>query len=310
MHFWMKWGGGVVAMMLLLWGGWLIGNYTRPLQEERGIVVAATFFPLADFARSIGSHEVTVHQVVPDGVEPHEYEPSPNDVASMLSADVVLINGGGVDAWAERLIPDIQANGGLVVRMNDVVPFIASTRDSQSGALDPHAWLDPARAQEMVRAIAEAYIAKDEAHGATYAMNADILRTELQNLDSTFAETLTSCASRTILVTHDAFQYWALRYNLTIEAVTGVSPDVEPSVRGLAELTERAKELKATTIFFESPASIALATTIATEVGASVDVLSPLEGRTLDEIANAETYTTIMEKNLQAIAKALTCTRR
>jgi zinc transport system substrate-binding protein len=309
MHSWMKWGGGVVAIVLLLWGGWFVESSTRSLQEERSLAVAATFFPIADFARSIGFDEVAVHQIVPDGVEPHEYEPSPSDVVNMLSADVVLINGGGVDAWAEKLIPDIQANGGLVVRMDEVAPFVALAGDDQGGTLDPHAWLDPARAQEMVRAIAEAFIAKDEAHVATYAMNADTLRTELQHLDSTFSETLASCASRTVLVTHDAFQYWALRYNLSIEAVTGVSPDVEPSVRDLAELTERAKELEVTTIFFESPASTALASTLAAEVGASVDVLSPLEGRTNEEIKAAATYTTIMEKNLEALAKALTCTR-
>lgn len=312
-----RWGVGICALLLLGVAGWFLGSRSDTPEDSGKLVVVATFFPLADWARSVGSDEVSVMQVVPDGVEPHDYEPSPRDVEAMLSADVVLINGAGVDTWAEDVIPDAEAAGVTVVRMSDVVPFVEIGEEEHEedeedhgheGSLDPHAWLDIGRAQEMVRAIAETFIVKDEAHLATYATNADSLRRALAELDTRFSHTLASCEKDTILVAHDAFTYWELRYGIEIASVSGISPEAEPSVQELARLTEEAKEKGITTVFFESPASTAVATTIANEIGASVDVLYPLEGRTQEQITAAATYTDIMEQNLSALSRALTCT--
>lgn len=296
---------GICALVFIGAFGWYVGSQEERSKDSERLFVVATFFPLADWARTIGFDEVSVAQIVPDGVEPHEYDPSPRDVEQLLSADVILINGGGVDAWAEDLIPDAEAAGAFVVRMSDVVPFLET---GEGGGVDPHAWLDIARVQEMVRAIAEAFILKDESHLVTYATNADKFRTELSELDTAFSETLASCEKNTILVAHDAFHYWELRYNVDIESITGISPELEPSVQDLARLIKEAKELDITTVFFESPASTAVATTIAEEIGASVDVLYPLEGRTEEQIAAGGTYTEIMKENLLALSRALSCT--
>ncbi len=290
------------AAILCVLGIGYIASHASTDRDTQKIQVVAAFFPLADFARSVGREYVQVTQIVPDGVEPHEYEPSPQDVAVLMSADILVVNGGGVDAWAEKLIPDAEAVGVAVVRMSDVVPFI-----ERDGVIDPHAWLDMARAQEMVRVIAEALMIKDEAHATFYASTFQKVQQDLTTLDASFADTLSSCASRTIFVAHDAFSYWAFRYNVDVHAVSGVSPESEPSVQDLAQLIHDAKELGVTTILFESAASTALATTIAEEIGASVDVLSPLEGRTSAEIAAGDTYLTLMQKNLSALSRALSC---
>lgn len=310
---------GSCALVVIGIFGWFIGSRPEASKDSERLLVVATFFPLADWARTVGFDEVLVMQVVPDGVEPHDYEPSPRDVEQFLSADVILINGGGVDAWAEDLIPDAEAAGAIVVRMSDIVPFIVVNEDEHEeegeedehgneGNLDPHAWLDSARAQEMVRAIAEAFMLKDKANIATYATNADNFRAQLKELERTFSETLASCEKNTILVAHDAFQYWELRYGINIESITGISPEAEPSIQDLARITQEAKDLGITTIFFESPTSTAVATTLANEIGASVDILYPLEGRTNEQIVSRATYTDIMEQNLSALSRALSCT--
>jgi zinc transport system substrate-binding protein len=261
---------------------------------------------------------VNVIQITPDGVEVHEYEPSPQDVATLLSADVLLVNGGGVDAWAEDLIPDAEAAGVTVVRMSDVVPFLERAAEEEDHGekedahgheegVDPHAWLDLARAQEMARAIGEALIMRDSEHADKYTSNTNAFRAHLAELDQSFQTTLATCQSRTIFAAHDAFSYWGLRYNINVHAASGISPEAEPSVQDLANMIREAKELQVTTIFFESPASTALATTIANEIGAAVDVLNPLEGRTPEQIASGATYLTLMQENLNALAKALTC---
>lgn len=304
----MQWGISISLAILLGVLGWLAGSSQNAQKDSDNLLVVATFFPLADWARSVGSEEVSVVQIVPDGVEPHEYEPSPRDVETMLSADVLLVNGAGVDVWAENLIKDAEGAGVTVVRMSDVVPFIEISEEGHEGDFDPHAWLDIARAQEMIRAIAEAFMVEDEENIATYATHADDLRKKLGELDEKFSRTLASCESDTVLVAHDAFHYWELRYGVEMVPISGISPEADPSVQDLARLSDLARELGITTIFFESPASSAIATTIAEEVGASVDVLYPLEGRTQEQISSAATYTDIMEQNLSALSKALACT--
>lgn len=282
--------------MIILFGGFWLMRLKQDEQKSNGIQVVATFFPLADFARTIGGTGVSVYQITPDGVEAHEYEPSPQDVAAFLSADVVLMNGGGVDAWAEALIPDAEAQGVTVLRMSDVISFI-----------DPHVWLDPVRAQEMVRAIGATFAQEDPENAEIYSGNSKKFETDIAVLDQDFITTLASCESRVIFVAHDAFSYWELRYNVEVHAVSGIAPESEPSVQKLASLIKEAKERGATTIFFESPASTALAQTIAGEIGATVDVLSPLEGRTPEQVAAGATYLTLMRENLHALSKALSC---
>ncbi len=312
---------GVFAVVAVcVWGAWYVGKSTGEEVKESRVQVVATFFPLADFARSVGGSNVDVIQTTPDGVEVHEYEPSPQDVATLLSADVVLVNGGGVDAWAEALIPDAEAAGVTVVRMSDVVPFLERAEEQEEDdhegeqnihgheeGIDPHAWLDLARAQEMVRAIGEALIVQDAEHADEYTSNTSAFRVSLAELDQHFQATLATCQSRTIFAAHDAFSYWGLRYNIDVHAVSGIAPEAEPSVQDLANMIREAKAFHVTTIFFESPASAALATTIADEIGAAVDVLNPLEGRTPEHIASGATYLTIMQENLNALSKALTC---
>lgn len=313
----------IVVGVLCAGGVWYAGKQRDEKEEkitENRVQVVATFFPLADFAKTVGGSKADVMQIAPDGVEVHEYEPSPQDIATLLSADVVLINGGGVDAWAEDLIPDAEAAGVAVVRMSDVVPFLERSAEQEEdnheegedvhgheSGTDPHAWLDLARAQEMVRAIGRALIAQDAKHVDEYTKNANALRKNLEELDQRFQSTLATCQSRTIFAAHDAFSYWGLRYNVDVHAVSGISPDAEPSVQDLAGIIREAKALRINTIFFESPASTALATVIASEIGAVVDVLNPLESRTQEQIVSGATYLTIMEENLNALSKALTC---
>lgn len=311
--------------MAIFFGGLWLTRLDKSEETPEGMRVVATFFPLADFAGSIGGAGIDVHQITPDGVEAHEYEPSPQDVAAFLSADVALINGGGVDVWAEALIPEAEAQGVTVLRMSDVVSFIGKTEEfaddhaddnyeeegddnhAYEGSIDPHAWLDPIRAQEMARAIGDAFAQEDPENAEMYIENSQKLEANIAVLDRDFIATLASCESRAIFVAHDAFSYWALRYNVEVHAVSGVAPESEPSVQKLASLIREAKELQVTTIFFESPASTALAETIASEIGATVDVLSPLEGRTPEQVAAGATYLTLMRENLHALSKALSC---
>jgi zinc transport system substrate-binding protein len=163
---------------------------------------------------------------------------------------------------------------------------------------DPHVWLDPMRYATVVREIAEAL---DDPGSA------DPLAARLEKLDGDFREGLAHCERRDIVTSHAAFAYLADAYDLQQTALTGISPEVEPSPRALEDLVQRVREEGATTVFFETLVSPRLAETVARESGARTASLNPLEGLTDDELASGKDYITIMRSNLAVLREALGC---
>ena len=176
--------------------------------------------------------------------------------------------------------------------------------DEAAGGNDPHVWLDPQRFATIAGAVGEQLAAADPAHAADHRARAATLRTQLTALDTEFATKLKTCERREIVTSHTAFNYLAKRYALSEIGITGISPEAEPSPQRLAEVTREAREHGATTIFFETLVSPAVAETIAREVGAETAVLDPLEGLT----GTGTDYFSVMRANLTALTTALGCT--
>ncbi len=304
-----------LAILAAIWGlGFL---FSRTATSDHRLHVVATFFPLASLSQEIGGDSLRVTQIIPDGVEVHDYDPSAQDIAELLSADVVVMNGGGVDDWAEEVIlQERSENLPVIVRFDEIVPFLKISEseedthgehnDEHEGGLDPHAWLDPARMESLVREMGEAFIGQDIDNGSVYADGVLRAVQELRAFDVRMTEALEQCPHRSVFVTHDAFSYWGLRYGIDFHGISGLSPEAEPSLATLADLREEMVHTHATTVFFESPASEALAQTLASEVGISAQQLSPLEGRLAGE--QDATYLELLEKNRQALLSGISCT--
>lgn len=272
----------------------------RPdVRNPERLQVAVTFFPLAEFARNIGGEDVEVLQVVPEGVEPHEYEPTSQDIQRILSSDIILVNGGGVDVWAEDLA---RRSGIPFLVMSDIIPFL-----EQDSVQDPHVWLDMVHAKTMVGTIALLFAQIDEVHQTTYATRASAFSERLSALDMQFSSMIDRCALRTIFVAHNAFSYWEVRYNVDVRAIAEGSSEGESSVQDIVQSIHEAQAAGVTTIFFESPEHAALVETIAQEIGVHTDVLSPLETRTSEQAATGATYETLMQENITALSRALAC---
>ena len=147
--------------------------------------VVATFYPLGEFARQVGGDLADVSVVVPAGSEPHEYEPTPQDIASLYAANIVVINGAGMDAWATKIQPDLESKGVKVLVMSQSLGFDSgdvTVRDDSEG-IDPHFWLDPVLAQNEIMAIEEAFAKVDANHASVYTDNAGIYTEKLSELD-------------------------------------------------------------------------------------------------------------------------------
>lgn len=286
----------LAAASLAAW--WIVPARIVPESgTHQGLEVVATFYPLAEFARQVGGTHVEVRTLVPPGAEPHDYEPTPQDIVAASQADVFLMNGN-VDAWAERILPDLRRDGVRVVRSADDLPSIGQ---------DPHVWLDPVLAQKIVGQIRDAFKAADPADAAAFDADASSYLDSLSSLDAEYRSGLSQCATRQVVASHDALGYLAKEYGLDIVPIAGLSPDDEPSPARMAGIAKLAKDAKAKYIFVEALVSPKLAQAIADEVGAGTLSFNPAEGLTDEELAAHEDYLFIMRENLAGLRLALSC---
>lgn len=264
------------------------GSSSVPNGTSDSKTVVAAFYPLAYAAQQIGGARLEVRNLTPAGAEPHDLELTPSDVRSIDGAALVLYLGGGFMPALETAVAQRQGRSvDLLARPNaGVSPH------------DPHVWLDPVRYAAMVRRIGAAL--------GDPAATAGLVR-RLTVLDAAYRHGLARCARRQVVTSHAAFGYLAARYGLTQVPLEGLSPEAEPSARGLERLVELVRRSGATTVYFETLVSPKLAQTVAREAGVTTAVLDPLEGLRSEELARGGDYFSVMRANLAALRKGLGC---
>lgn len=250
--------------------------------------VVASFYPLAYAAEQIGGPRVDVENLTPPGAEPHDLEVSPQDVADLRSAGLVLLLGRGFQPQLE----DAAGNGDSVLRLLDT-PGLEVRADD-----DPHVWLDPVRYAKVVARIGEAL-----GRPAPAAR----LEQRLHHLDRAFRAGLAHCQRHELVASHEAFGYLAERYGLEQVAITGLSPESEPEPGKLQDVVDLVRERGVAMIYFETLVSPRIAETVARETGAQTAVLDPIEGLTEEEAARGDDYFTLMRDNLVSLEEGLGC---
>lgn len=287
---------------------WVVKN-NQPAQKDanRGkLPVVASFYPLYFFASSIGGDKAQVTNVVPAGAEPHDFEPTAKDLAKMENSRLIILNGGGLEAWQDNIQKNINSKNTQIVVAGEGLTTQKVSENGQTG-IDPHVWLSPVLAQEMIDKITQGFAEVDPANQAYYKTNADALKNKLMELDAQYRQGLNNCAKKDIITSHAAFGYIAATYGLNQVPIAGLSPDAEPSPSELVNIAKFAKDNNVKYIFFESLASPKLAETLAREVGAQTLVLNPLEGLSADDLAQGKNYLTLMQDNLANLQTALQC---
>jgi zinc transport system substrate-binding protein len=249
--------------------------------------IVAAFYPVAFAAQQLAPPGTKVVDLTPPGVEPHDLELKPSDVSKVKSARLVLLLGHGFQPQVESAA----GSGDRVVRLLD-------TPGLRLHDTDPHVWLDPVRYTLLVRRIA-ATLHRPSA--------AEPLLARLRRLDREYRAGLHGCARHEIVTSHEAFAYLAERYGLTQVALTGISPEAEPTPQRLRHVVDVVRSTGATTVFFETLVSPRIADTVAQESGAKTAVLDPIEGLTPAEQRAGDDYFTLMRHNLHALRAALGC---
>lgn len=274
--------------------------------------VLTSFSILADLTRQVAGPQVQVESLLPVGADPHAYQPSVQDRQRVVDADLVLVNGAGLEAGFEGLLAPEDGTEHVVLTegmaLREVEEGGAGDGDHDHGLFDPHAWLDPLLAQAYVQAIADALSAADPTGAEGYAERAAAYEAQLVALDAEIADLLAPIpeARRLLVTDHEVLGYFADRYRLKVlgAIVPSASSSAEPAARALAELTEVLRKEGAPAIFLKAGADRRLADALAAEAGVAVVDDLYLESLSAPD-GPAPDYLNLMRHNARRIAAAL-----
>jgi len=297
---------GFVLALLVSFALLFSGCVSPPPQQNGKLKVVASFYPVYDFAKNVGGNRVEVTSLIPAGVEPHNFEPTPSAIKQLSEADVFIMNGAGIEKWAPSLIEGV-GNKKLVVVDTSKGISLLSSQDADTAGSDPHIWLNPVNAKKQVEAIKDAFIAADPEGKAYYEANAAAYGAKLDSLDAAFRALLPTCKKKDILITHATLPYFCQEYGCHQIPIEGVSEEGEPSPAELASIVDQARAQNVTAVYFESLISPKSAQTLASEIGAQALVFNTVHGVTPEEEAKGENYLSLMEENLASIRKGLDC---
>jgi zinc transport system substrate-binding protein len=288
-------------------------------QRER-VRVVTTLFPLYDFVRNVGGENAVVSLLLPPGVEPHNFEPRPEDVMAVAKADLFIFTNSEMEPWAGKLVTGVSRAGRPVqLEAGRGARYIRAESAGEpdhhgghgtghEGARDPHVWLDIRNAMFMVDRVAAALAEAAPAKKAAFAANAAAYKLRLQELESLFQSGLKDCATREFIHGgHYAFAYLADRYDLRYISAYGISADSEPSPRRIVELVETIRNHGLKYVFYEELLSPRVAETVAAETGAGLLQLHGLHNLSRSELDAGASYIGLMGKNLAALRKGLIC---
>lgn len=270
--------------------------FFTPLLAKSKLNVVVSFYPLYDFTKNIGGEKVNITTIIPFGVEPHDWEPTPKDVGKILSADLFIYNGAGLEPWAEKLVKDTKSKNLVVI---DMYKSIGAKGD------DPHIWLDPVLVKAQLKVIRDTLIKLDSRNKSYYEANYNSYLKKVEALDREIRDTLSRCKKKVFVTSHDAFSRFAERYGLTQVPITGINPEAEPKPKDLVEVVKIVRENKIKYIFTEPLISPKLAESLSRETGAKILILDPIEGLSESDIKAGKDYISKMRENLKNLKLAL-----
>ncbi|OAB44129.1 metal ABC transporter substrate-binding protein [Paenibacillus glacialis] len=309
----------VVLLLIMMITG--CGNSSKVDMEEGKVNVVTTFYPIYEFAQAIGGEDANVINLLPVGVEPHDWTPRSQEIVSTSKAQLFMYNGAGLEGWVPGFLKALDKDSEVkAVEVSKGVKLIESesddghdhgeetgteSTDSDQHHVDPHTWVSPKSALVMAENIKNSFIEVDPSHQGQYEQRYQALNDKLLELDRRFESELAKMPNKKIVVSHQAFGYLTRDYGLTQHSIMGLSPDAEPRAQDLIKLTKLVKEENIQYIFFEELVSDRLAKTLAGEANVETMVLNPLEGLTKEQEKNKENYFTLMDRNLQNLIIAL-----
>ena len=278
------------------------------LQAGQRLRAVATTSIVADLVRSVGGELIELSTLLPLGADPHAFEPTPRDVATLSSAQVVFANGAGLEEFLQRLLRNVGDKVSVVDCSQGVTLRTISGPEAQvTGGVDPHTWNTAANAIVFVGNIELALSALDPAHAAEYRASAQSYTAQLRELDAWIKAQIESIpvAQRRMVTDHESYGYYADRYGLGLvgAVIPNVSTVAEPSAQQIAALEDAIHKAGVRAIFVDTTVNPALARRVAADTG--IQLVRLYSGSLGSEGSGADTYIGYMRYNTSAVVEAL-----
>lgn len=265
--------------------------------------VAVSFNAMKEFTQAVGKDKVDVIQLIPDGTEPHDFQPTTKSMKDLADAKVFVYQGLGMEPWADQVLTSLGKKDLTAVEAGKGVDVIQNTDPEEAkehGPVDPHAFLSLSAAQVEVQNIADALAKADPANADYYQKNAADYKGQLKALQDEYTPKFAALSHKDFVTGHAAFAYLCRDFGLTQNSVEDVFADGEPSTQKLAELVDYSKAHQVKTIFVEDMVSPKTSETLAKEVGATTKTI-----HTMESGEGAATYLDRMKENLEEIYTSL-----
>lgn len=296
----------VMAILALLTGCAQIAKETDKLE------IVTTFYPIYDFTNNVVGDNATVKMVMPLGIDAHDFEPSPQDVAAIHDADVFIYHGAGMESWVDSILSTINTEKITVIELSSVVDLLENSNNDHDeheghnhGAFDPHTWLSPKNAIKEVSLIRDTLIEVDPDHKDNYTSNATRYLEQLNVIDSDFESLKTSKHRKDFLVDHQAYGYLARDYDLHQQGLMASMLKEEPTAKELEDILDSIQEKDIQAFFVNPTNSMKLIDVIKKETNIKVLPLHTIESLTKDQIDNGDNYLKLMNENYQSLKEGL-----
>lgn len=306
----------LAALSLILFGACGKTNTSdKTADGKEKLSIVTTFYPMYDFTKNIVGDEGDVKLLIPAGSEPHDYEPSAKDMATIHDADVFVYHNENMESWVPKAAKGWKKGAPNVIKGTENMVLLPGSdedghdHDHEHGEeghhheLDPHTWVSPHRAIQEVTNIKEQLVKLYPKKAKTFETNAEKYLTKLTALDKEFQTALKDAKQKSFVTQHAAFGYLALDYGLKQVPIAGLTPEQEPTAGRLAELKKYVTDNQIRYIYFEKNANDKIAKTLADEANVQLEVLNPLESLTQKQMDNGEDYLSVMKENLTALKK-------
>lgn len=292
---------GITALMVgIMFTGCGIGNSngdstSAGKTEEGKLKVTVSMYPLKEYTEAIAKDKVEVTCMVPENVEPHDYDPKSKDLVDLTKSDIFVYNGLGMETWLDKVneitkdskMIKVDSSNGVEVRKQDNI-------------VDPHIWLSLKNAEIQSENIKNALVEADSENKDYYEENYEKFKNKLEDLYNEYKPKFDALQQKNFITGHAAFGYLCRDFDLTQRSVENLFGEGEPTPGQLKELVDFCKENNIKTIFSEALASPKVSETLANEVGAEVVPIYTLESKEDDR-----DYIEAMRYDLDQIYQAL-----
>lgn len=267
------------------------------------LTVVVSFNAIKELAESVGGNKINIETIIPNGTEPHDYEPKVKDLQTLSSADIFIYNGLNMESWesqtisavGNRKLTEVDASKGF-----KPIEVSGGSSSSEYNNYDPHAWLSIKGAEYESKSIENALIKKDPKNKYYYKKNYEKFYSELESLYDEYNKKFKNVKRKDFVTGHAAFAYLCRDFGLSQKSVEDVFAEGEPSSRSLKELTDYCRKNNVKTVFVEDMVSPKVSKALASEVGAKVEKIYTLESK-----EDNKDYIESMRYNLNVIYKSL-----